>query len=122
MFEQKDSLPRTKGRTSPGYRNGQLDLGHGAANMGWHVVRSFGGVPVKTRILFDKAPKEGDQVPLHIGVRVLLYGQRSAGVLQEDNQQSRGDPLAGEPPLDLASDVIEALPPGLHRQDRLRLA
>ena len=75
--------------------------------MGWHVVRPFGRMAVERVVLLHQALEEGLEVALHIGIGVLLDGERRRRVLTEEREEPGPDALLFNPARDRAGDLLE---------------
>ena len=81
--------------------------------MGRHVVGTLDVVPVG--MLARRQPIERiGQVAQHIGIGILLNGQRGRGVPDEQRQQAVCGPDSPEPLGDVLGDVAEAGPRSLN--------
>lgn len=121
MLEQIDVLPGAERQAAAGNGYRELRAGQDAADMGRHVVGALVGVAIKRGVFADQAGEKGLQIPQHVGVGVLLDGQRRAGVLAKQGEQAVREPLAFHPSPDLGGDGVQALAAGFDGNRMLRL-
>ena len=86
MLEDIKPLPGAQRRLAAAHRNGNRGLGQRGADMGWHVVRPFGGVAI-IHVLARQLRKEILQILLHIGIGIFLDQQRRRGVADETGEK-----------------------------------
>lgn len=92
VFTQVDSLPRTQMQPSVSNGNAHARPHHGCFHVGRHVVGPLQRVDVGQRF-GDGMVHCRFKVDPDIGIRVLVDGQRGAGVLHEAVQQADLDVL-----------------------------
>ena len=108
MFEQINALPGSQSQPSPVDRYGEVSLGESGAYVRGHVVRAFGGVPVKLGLLGHQPGEEIIQIGGYVRVGVLLNQQGRGSMLAKKVQQPGLDMLCADPGLDLAREIIQA--------------
>jgi len=108
MLEQVQALPRTEGEAAAVDRDAQMRLRQRRTDMRGHVVGPFRGVAVIVGVLRHQSFEEIGHVGGDIGVRVLLYDQRSGSMPAEDGQQPGLKFLRSEPPLHVRREIVKA--------------
>ena len=69
-------------------RDGQLRLRERGADVRGHIVGTLGGVPVPGRVFGREPLEELVEIADHVGIGILLDGERRRGVLDERGQQT----------------------------------
>lgn len=121
MLEEIDSLPGAKQQTPVLHRNRELGLGQRRSDMGGHVVRPFGRMTVERRVFGHQTAEESLQIPLHVGIGILLNRQGSGGVTAEKSEQPVPESTLLQPAGNLPCDICQTLARGRDRDGRLRL-
>ena len=107
MFPQVDRLPGTEGERAADDRDREARRGQGRLDVGRHVVRSLGVVPVQSAAFGHEPVEECLEVAPYVRVRVLLDHEARRGVADEH----RHDSVRHIAPIDyfghFVSDVIE---------------
>jgi len=109
MLEDVHALPRAQAHASTCHRYRKLREGERGSDMRGHVVRSFGRVYIEVFFLGDKAIEKPIQVVDHVGVGILLNGERGRRVLDEYGQEPGMHGGFGEPLRKWIGDLVESL-------------
>ena len=80
MLEQVNTLPSSQGELPLHDWNRQLHADEGRADMGWHVVRAFVGVPISPGVLRRQPIEKCLEVGANVPRGVLLNEQSGRGV------------------------------------------
>src|SRR5687768_4633371 len=80
VFPEVDALPGPEAEAAVLEGDGEVHAGEGAADMGGHVVGTFGGVDEEAVAVWNDAGHEGFEVAANIGVGVFLNEQGGGGV------------------------------------------
>ena len=95
VFAKPDTLPGAEGEAvdaAAGFdRQGELGAEQTGEHVGGHVVVAFEGVAEVGQVAGYQAAQEGIHVVAHVGVGVLVEGQRGGGVQQLHMQQADTD-------------------------------
>ena len=110
VLENINALPGAQRHSSLLHRNGELRLGQSGADVRRHIVRPFRRVPEQAVVFGDQPVEELVQVVHHIGIGILLNGQRRRGVLQKTRQQARVRMAVPRQPLGTPAPVISYSP------------
>lgn len=111
VFEEVDALPGSEGEFAADEGDRKLDLGERCFEVGRHVVRTFGVVPVGAG-LGREAIEEGLEVCAHGGIGVLLNEEGCGGVAAEDGEETGVQALLPNPLGDGGGALVEALAAG----------
>lgn len=121
VLEYIKSLPGAERELPVTHWNGKLRGCKSCANMGWHIVAAFGGVPEPGRALRDQPLEKFAEVALHIRIGVLLNDERCRRVLDKNRTKPGLYVLSADPFSDLVRDFVQALGSGSNLQVALGL-
>lgn len=76
MLKHIEPLPGAEREAAFDNRNGERRLCEGRFDVGWHVVGAFGAMDEERIAIGDEAAEEGQEIPLDIGIGVLLDQER----------------------------------------------
>lgn len=108
VFPKINSLPGAQGKGAARHRNGKVHGRQGGANMSGHVVFTFGGMLKDLVTIGNKPCKETLKIPPHFRIGVLLYDQRSRGVLEVQSDLSGLNPRLAEQFAYLIRELVKA--------------
>lgn len=86
MFEKIHRLPSPQSGPATPDGNRKTDTAQHGTDVGWHIIRPFESMPVPASLFWHEALEELGQIPADVRVRILLDGQSSGGVLNEDRK------------------------------------
>ena len=72
VLEEEDALISAEHQSAGADRDAEVGVGQRALDVGGHVVRPFGVVPIARVGLRHESLQEALEIPLHVGVDVLL--------------------------------------------------
>ncbi len=72
MLKHVDPLIGAEHQFALAYGDAELSLGQCALDVGGHVIRPFGGMPIKVQVLRNELIEECLEIPLHVWINVFL--------------------------------------------------
>ena len=107
MLENVHALPGSERHASFHDGNPKLRQGQRRADVRRHIVGTFHGVAIEAVVLRHQPGEERVEIVDHVGIGVLLNGERGGGVLDEHRQQARFDGIFRQPAGNLVGELVQ---------------
>ncbi len=122
MFEQVNALPDAEHETSGTHGYRKLGLSQHGADVRRHVIRSFLDMAIFRVVFRHKPGQKSLQIVLHIGVGIFLHDQAGRGMPHEQGQQRIAQAACGNPPGNVAGEIVQALPARRYFESMVKLS